>query len=192
MDVDLRVAYSQRIIRGASLKNYKVVLAEYKQSTKEVAGDKWYLGALKGLSMENLWDWAKKYGIGYDRDAYLGLDKCVDFEKELWFELGKFMWRKHRSIYQYHMKYVCNDILKPFRVSILHNTEHVREMHDLSKYLPTPPMKGESYEEANWKFLGQYFTVSEIRVATKQRLPSSIQDELDDHQEDYRSLSHEY
>ena len=27
--------------------------------------------------------------IGYDGDAYLGLDKCVDFEKEVWFKFGE-------------------------------------------------------------------------------------------------------
>ena len=57
--VDQRVAYTQRILIGAALKKYKAVLGECKQLTKEIAGDKWYLGALKGLSMDNLWAWEK-------------------------------------------------------------------------------------------------------------------------------------
>ena len=71
-------------------------------------------------------------------------DKCVDFERELWFELGKCMWRKHRSVYQDHMKYVHNDIVKTFKVKIIRYTNRVREMHDLEKYLSLPSMKGES------------------------------------------------
>ena len=71
---------------------------------KDLAGDKWDLGTLKELSTDDFWAWAKKYGIGYDGDAYLGLDKCVDLEKELCSELGKCMWRKHQSVYQNHLK----------------------------------------------------------------------------------------
>ena len=69
-------------------------------------GDSWDLGALKELSTDNFWTWSKKYEIGYDGDAYLGLEKCVDFEKELWSELEKCMWRKHQSVYQDHLKYI--------------------------------------------------------------------------------------
>ena len=74
---------------------------------------------MKELSTEDSWTWSKKYGTGYDWGAYLGLDKFVDLEKELWFELVKCMWRKHRSFYQDHLKYIFNYIVKPFRVGIL-------------------------------------------------------------------------
>ena len=53
-------------------------------------------------------------------------------------------------------------------------------------------MKGGIYYAANWEFRDHEFTFSEILVAIKDRLPSSVQDELDDHQEYYRSLTHEY
>ena len=44
MDVDQQVAYMQRIFRGAALKNYRAVLVEFKQSVKDLAGNKWDLG----------------------------------------------------------------------------------------------------------------------------------------------------
>ena len=47
--------------------------------------------------MDNFWTRVKSDGIGYDRYAYLGLDKGVGFKKEIWFELGECMWRNHRS-----------------------------------------------------------------------------------------------
>ena len=71
---------------------------------KYLAGNKWDLGKLKEISTDNLCTRAKKYKIVYDEDAYLRLDKCVEFEKELWFELGKCMWRKHQSVYQDQLK----------------------------------------------------------------------------------------
>ena len=112
-----------------------------KQSEKDLAGDEWTLDDLSGVSTEEFWTWAKTDTIGYDGHPYLASDKCVDFERELWFELGNCMWRKHQIVYQDHMKYVCNDILKPFKVKILRYTKRVRERHDLAKYLPPPSMK---------------------------------------------------
>ena len=64
-------------------------MVECKQSSKELEVDHWTLSALKDLFMEDFWTWVNSCGIGYDRDAYMGLDKCIDFEKEIWFELGK-------------------------------------------------------------------------------------------------------
>ena len=55
MDVEKRVAYMQRILRGAAIKNYKTVLVECKQSTKDLAGDSWNLGELKEISTDNFW-----------------------------------------------------------------------------------------------------------------------------------------
>ena len=67
--MDQRVAYTQRILRGAALKKYKAVLLECKQLEKDLAGDKWDLGNLKEISMDDFWTWAKKDVIGYGRYA---------------------------------------------------------------------------------------------------------------------------
>ena len=83
------------------------------------------------------------------------------------------------------MKYICNGIVNPFKVKILRYAERVIEMHDLAKYLPPPSMKGESSKVDNSTVRNQEFTVSGIRLAIKDGLPSSMQDELGDHQEDY-------
>ena len=81
--------------------------------------------------------------------------------------------------------------MKPFCVSILRYSNRVRKMNDLEKSLPIPSLKGESYEAANWKVCNQEFTVSEISVAIKDGLSTSMQDELYEHQEEYHSLAHE-
>ena len=100
------------------------------------------LGDMNGLSTDDFWTWAKTNTTGYEVHPYLYIDKCFDFERELWFELGKYMWRKHRSVYQEHTKYVWNDIMKSLKVKILRYTERVCEMYDLAKYLPPPSMNG--------------------------------------------------
>ena len=86
-DVDQRVYYMHRTLIGDAIKKYKAVLFECKNLVKDLAGDSWTLGDLKELSTYNFWTWSKSDVIGYDRGAYLLLDKCADFDKELWFEL---------------------------------------------------------------------------------------------------------
>ena len=75
-----------------------------KQSAKELAGDDWTLGDLSRISTEDFWTWVKLDTIGYDGHAYLAIDKCVGFKKELWFKLGKGMWRKHQRTFRDHAK----------------------------------------------------------------------------------------
>ena len=119
MDVEQMINYTQCLLRVAALKIYRSVLTKCKESAKELAGDQWDLGNVKELSTEKLWTWSKEDGIGEDGYSYLVLEKCVNFEKEPWFELGKCIWRKYISLFQDHLKDICNDIVKPFRVGIL-------------------------------------------------------------------------
>ena len=101
------------------------------------------------------------------------------------------MWRKHWSVYQDHMKYVCNDIVKTFKVKIIRYAERVCDMHDLEKYLPPPSIKGEIEMVANRNFRNEEFTTSDLRLAIKDGLPKSMRYELDDHPEDYSYLTYE-
>ena len=65
-------------------------------------------------------------------------------------------------------------------------------MHDLENHLPPPLMKGENFEAASWKVRNKEFSAHGIRVVIKDGLSLSMQDELEDIQEDYCSLTHEY
>ena len=59
------------------------VLTKCKQSEKELVGDQCNLGNVKDLSTERFWNWSKEDNLDDNSDAYLGLDKCVKFDKEL-------------------------------------------------------------------------------------------------------------
>ena len=124
-------------------------MVDCKQSANDLARYSCDLGALKDLSTDDFWNWEKKDGIAFEGDDYLGRDRFICYEKELWLELGKCMWRKHQSVYQDHLKYIRNDIVKPFRVGILRYSKRIMEIHESEKYLPPPLIKGESYDAAN-------------------------------------------
>ena len=181
----------QRILKGAALKKYREVLVTYRHSAKELAGDEWTLGEITGLSKKDFWTRANTDTTRYDGHDYLARDKCVDSKRDLWLELEKCMWRKHRSVYQDHIYYVCKYSVKPFKVKILCYAERIRDMYDLDKYLPPPSMKGEIAKADNWTSRNQEFTADEVRLATKDGLLKYTQDELDEHPEDYHSLNFE-
>ena len=101
------------------------------------------------------------------------------------------MWRKHRSVFQYHLKYIRNYIVNPFCVVICRYSDRVKDMHDLAKHIFPPAVKGNIFEADSWKVSDKEFSEHEIQVDIKNGLLSSIQDELEDNQEDYRSLTHE-
>ena len=145
---------------------------------------------MNGIAAEDFWTWTKIDTTVYDGYTYLDIDMWVNFERELWFELGNWMWRKHRSVYQDHMMYVRNYILKPFKVKTPRYAKRMHGMHDLAKYLTPPSMKGEIAMTANWSVRNEEFTTSDIRLAIKDGLQKSMRDELDDHTEDYRSLTY--
>ena len=149
MFVDQRVAYKRLLPRGAAPKKYKLVLTECKDSAKELAVEQCNLGDVNTLSTERFWTWDNADGLDNNGDAYLGLYKCTDFNKELWFELGKCMWRKHCSIFQDHLRYICNDIVKPSRVGVIRYFERVQDMNYLEKNLPTTSTKDESFGAAS-------------------------------------------
>ena len=90
------------------------------------------------------------------------------------------------------MKYVRNSIVKLVKVKILCYAENVREMPDLAKYLPPPPMKVDSVMAANWNFRNHKFTAGEFLLAIKDGIPKFMQYELYDHAEDCASLTYEY
>ena len=87
------------------------------------------------------------------------------------------------------MKYVRNDIVKPFKVKILCYSERAHEMKELDKYLHPPLIKGVISEADNCTVRNQDFTASEVRLAINDGLPSSMQNELEDHTEQYCSLT---
>ena len=89
------------------------------ESARGLDVNQWNIGAAKSVTMDQLWTWDKVDGSDTLRKPISGADGCTYFEKELCCDLEKSMWRKHRSAFQDHVKYMHNDIVKPFRVGIL-------------------------------------------------------------------------
>ena len=76
-------------------------------------------------------------------------------------------------------------MVKPFRVGILQYTERVPETNDITKYLPTPWIKGQEYYEEDWSVHDKVLPENGICVETKDGLPKSMHDKLEDKDKDY-------
>ena len=75
IDAEKRLAYTQRILRGAALKKYREVLVTCRQSAKELAGDEWTLGNITGIDVEYFWTWEKTDTTVYD--DYLSMLRVI-------------------------------------------------------------------------------------------------------------------
>ena len=151
MDVDVSIKYMDRILRLPALNKYQQVLVECKQFLKALYGYQCSLWLAKGVSMEQFQAWENVDTIDRSGGPISGLGQCTYFEKDFWFELVNCMWSKHHRVFQYHLKYIHNDIVNPSHVGILRYAGHVQDMHDLEKHLTPHLMKGKSFEGASWK-----------------------------------------
>ena len=125
LDLYIRVKYTEYILSGSALKKYCTVFLECKELGRSYSGYQWTLRAFKEVIMENFYTWAKTDGLESESDTISGEDRFEEFWKELWFELGTYMWGNHQSAFQYHVKYIHNGIDKPFSVIILHYYDHL-------------------------------------------------------------------
>ena len=98
--------------------------------------------------MENFLDHAKVYRYDTDWGPISRVDWCGGFEKKLWFDLGKIMWKNCCSIFQDHVKYIHNYIVNTFRVVIIQYAEIIRDIRDLYIFLPPSSKKGDKYDMA--------------------------------------------
>ena len=69
--------------------------------------------------------------------------------------------------------------MKTVRVVFIQYTENSFEMQDLAKYPPPPSMKEDKYFQSDWANRDKLFNEYDIRVATKDGLPTSIQDKME-------------
>ena len=71
MNMDKRLSYKKRILRGATLKKHREVLVTCRKSAKDLAGYEWPPGKMTGLSAEDFWTWENTDNTGYDGLDYL-------------------------------------------------------------------------------------------------------------------------
>ena len=148
--VDKRINYTHPLLRGPVIKKYKTVRVECTELAKVISWYHWTLGARKYVTMEQFWNWENQDDINGSVHMYLGCDRCIDFDKYIWFELWNSMQKIYPNTVQDHVKYIHNDTVKPFRVDIIQYADRVCDMQELAKHLPPTLMKGRWFESANW------------------------------------------
>ena len=104
---------------------------------------------------------------------------CECYEAYVWFETGKMMWNRHRTVFEEHIRYIENKIIKPFDMVIRDFYDRVNEMYSYTYYIQPPSMNQQVWYEANWNQLGEVFTEARIRTAIRNGLPRAMQDKLE-------------
>ena len=60
---------------------------------------------------------AKDYGISELRTAFA--NAINEYERAIEYHAGKQLWKDHREAFRLHKKYFCNQLTKPFTMSIV-------------------------------------------------------------------------
>ena len=120
-----------------------------------------------------------------------GNESAEQFEKLLWFELGKLIWKDHRQVYYDHIEYNQQNIVKPFKWPMVQYISRIRKMFDYCLYLQPHLLKDQSFKEAEWDAQDKPAPEKVIRKAIKDGLPEPMQNELSDKETDYRVMTEE-
>jgi len=120
-----------------------------------------------------------------------GSESAEEFEKLLWFELGKLIWKDHHQVYYEHIEYLQQNIVKPFKWTMVQYISRVREMFDYFMYLQPHSLKGQGFLEAKWDKRDEPPPEEVIRKAIKDGLPEPMQHKLADKDTDYRLMTEE-
>ena len=132
LGIDRRIKYTERILTGPVLVFFVVLLA-CKDVAKGFAGYQWILVSTKYVIIKYIWNWENQYRLAANRYGICVIDYFKESDQELRFGLGKSKWKKYQSKFHDYVKYIHNNIQKPFMVGILHYTRSIIEMKYLAK-----------------------------------------------------------
>jgi hypothetical protein len=118
-------------------------------------------------------------------------DHSQSYEAYVWFEMGKLLWTRHRTVQEEHIRYLENKIIKPYDMAIRDFYDRVIEMYTYINYMQPPSMNNQAWHEAKWHMTSTHFSEERIRTAIRNGLPRAMQDKLDQKDEDYRMVSNE-
>ena len=86
------------------------------------------------------------------------------------YHAGIRLWHNHRTTFREHKKYYCNQLRKPFSMSVVNFNTHMREYRALLHHLPPLSSKRDTKSfDANWDAVK--ITKEEIQAAIYDALP---------------------
>ena len=95
LDLYLRIKYTDQIPTNPAPKKFRQVLLACKDIARGLAGKQCTLREANNETMEQFWAWTKLYSVGSGGYTVIGADRCKNFEKDLWFKIGKSMCKNH-------------------------------------------------------------------------------------------------
>ena len=89
------------------------------------------------------------------------------------------------------MKYIKNNIKKPYKVRVLHYTDHIRDMHGMDSCLSRYIKKVQEYHVADWGTRNKPFNEEKNIIATRDGLLPLTRYDTEDRKKYYCSIQHE-
>eukprot|EP00979_Chaetoceros_neogracilis_P003013 scaffold512_cov305-Chaetoceros_neogracile.AAC.3 len=126
-----------------------------------------------------------------EAEWYTGDQKCVDFEHLVMFKMHQSAWDSHQDVYEDHINYLMNDVVKPFTMDVKTMNQRFKELRKLTEYIPPPSKRDGSGLDANWERHGEEFTFDQIRKMQFNALPINFKKSLSMLEEDWKTLTNQ-
>ena len=75
LDLDIRIKYTERILRNSDMKKYRQVLLACKEMDRGTYGDQWTLIAVNNVTMDQFCTWDKVDDRNFDSDTINRVDQ---------------------------------------------------------------------------------------------------------------------
>jgi len=124
-----------------------------------------------------------------EEDVLTGKESCAEFDWIVNFEIGKLAWETPHKVYEDHLRYLGNDIIKPLAMTVKELELCFDKMYSLKKYLPPPHKRDEDAFDANWSKKNEPIEFDEQRRSHFNALPTSYKESLKDKDEDWKSMT---
>jgi hypothetical protein len=72
---------------------------------------------------------------------------CMSYETNVWFEMGKLLWTRHRTVQEEHIRYLENKVIEPFDMAIRDFYDQVAKMCSYIYYMQLPSMNNQACKE---------------------------------------------
>ena len=127
-----------------------------------------------------------------NKDVLSGEESCAEFDQIVNFEMGKLTWETPHGVYEDHLRYLGNDIIKPLVMTVKEIVLCFDKLYTcLKKYLPPPHKRDEDAVDVDWdKLKVPSSSFDEQRRSQFNALPTIYKESLKDKDaEDWKSMS---
>jgi len=186
-NLDKRCAHCKRIVTEDARSAYVEILKNARTTFMEERAedlDEAKKESLLSKKESHFFKWLKQEpneeNGPVNKNMLTGAECCAEFDQIVNFEIGKLAWGTPHEVYEDHLRYLSNDIIKLLATTVKELVLRFDCMYALKNFLPPPHKRDDEASEADWDKQKVPITFDEQRRSQFNTLPISYKEALKD------------